>query len=259
VPAAQQQQQRSTPMPAPVPAGELDGFASPPSGWAPQPPSDSSGGKRFVPYLSDPSLLDDPEERAAATKRKALAATRRIIDDDPNDDNDIDRDRAAAAAADDEDVVAAAAAEEDAEPRRKTKQGAVTSWTKALILSAAIIVIGAFAWYAVERFIGPDQWVVKFSAIALLIGMMTATAMIGAGRTGAAGKIVAALAAMLAIVCGKALILRYPEFPPELMHFADPAQWARDFARLAFKPIDGLFAGLAIVGIAVRFILSQRE
>ena len=139
-------------------------------------------------------------------------------------------------------------------------RGALASWIKALILSAAIIVIGAFAWYAADRFVGPDQWIVKFSLIAWLIGMGTATAMIGAGRTGAAGKIMSALAAMLAIVLGKALMLRYPELPPELVHFADPAQWARDFARmLALKPIDGLFAALTIMGSAVRFVLSQRE
>jgi hypothetical protein len=248
------------PVPAPrsaPPPAEPDSFAPPPSGWAPTPPSESSGGKHFVPYLSDPSFLDDAEERdAAAAKRKALAATRRIIDDDPNDDHHINGDGDHAA---DENAADENATDENAEPRGKPKQGPVTSWTKALILTAAIIVIGAFTWYAAERFVGPNQWVVKFSIIAWLIGMGTATAMIGAGRTGAAGKIVSALAAILAIVLGKALILRYPELPPELMQFADPAQWARDFARLALKPIDGLFAALAIVGIAVRFILSQRE
>ena len=197
-----------------------------------------------MPYLSDPSLLDDEAERDAAATRAKLAATRRIIDDD---DGEINRNG-------DE-----AAGEEEVEPRVKPEQGPVKSWPKTLILTAAIIVIGAFAWYAAERFVGPNQWIVKFSIIAWLIGMGTATALIGAGRTGAAAKIVAALAAIVAIVLGKALILRYPELPPELMQFADPAQWARDFARLAIKPIDGLFGALAIMGSMARFILSQRD
>jgi hypothetical protein len=206
-----------------------------------------------VPYLSDPSLLDDGDERAAAAKRAAIAATRRIVDDDENLDRDADADA-------DGDPDAETSFEESAQSSNKTMQGAVTSWTKALILSAAIIVIGAFAWYAADRFVGPDRWIVKFSLIAWLIGMGTATAMIGAGRRGAAGKIMSALAAMLAIVIGKALVLRYPELPPELMHFADPIQWARDFGRmLALKPIDGLFAALTIMGAMARFILSQRE
>jgi len=201
-----------------------------------------------VPYLSDPSLLDDGDENAAAAKRKAIAATRRIVDDDDSDPQSLDGD------AEEGSIV-----DEGATARNESKSGPLTSWTKALILSTAIIVIGAFTWYAAERFVGPNQWIVKFSTIAWLIGMGTATAMIGAGRIGATGKIVAALAAMVAIVLGKALILRYPELPPELMQFADPAQWARDFARLAIKPIDGLFAALTIMGAMARFILSQRE
>jgi hypothetical protein len=147
----------------------------------------------------------------------------------------------------------------DAEVKRKQGAGAVTSWTKSLILATAIIVIGAFAWYAGQRFIGPAQWIVKFSVIAWLIGMGMASAMLSASREGAIAKTLAGLTAIIAIVLGKALILAYPVLPPELMLPADPAQWARAFARLAFQPIDGLFAALAIMGCAARFILSERE
>jgi hypothetical protein len=136
----------------------------------------------------------------------------------------------------------------------------VTAWTKAVILAAAILVIGGFAWYAAQRFVGPKHAEIKFAVVAWLIGMCTASAMLAAGRHGAAAKILSALAAILAVVLGKALILCYPELPAELMaSVGDPARCARTFARLAFKPIDGLFAAVAIMGSAARFILAQRD
>ena len=146
-----------------------------------------------------------------------------------------------------------------AEPRAPRNQGRVTSWTKALILSAAIVFIGVFAWYGVERFVGRRNWVVNYSVIAGLIGMGTASAMISAGRTGWAAKIVSVLSAFVAIVLGKALVLCAGGLPPELTQHADPARWAEAFARLAFKPIDGLFAAIVTIGIAVRFILSEEN
>jgi hypothetical protein len=200
-----------------------------------------AGEKRFVPYLLGSVINDD----GAADEH----------DNDHDNDNENENENDGDGDGDGDDAVT----DDDAATLVNRKQGPFTSWTKALILTAATILISAFAWYAAERFVGRSQWIIKFSAIAWLIGMGTASAMIGARRSGAAGKIVAVLAAIVAIVLGKALILGYPELPPELMHAADPTQWGRDFARLAFKPIDGLFAGLVIMGSAARFILSQRD
>jgi hypothetical protein len=217
----------------------------------------------FVPYLSDPSFLDDTAgeraaaaaeqrataERTAAAKRRAAARIRALeTDDDENPEADFgDKTKA---------IDTAAA---DAPPAPTATRGAVASWTKALILTAAIVVIGAFAWYAAERFVGPTQWIVKFSCVAWLMGMGTATAMLHAARTGPAAKILAALAAVLAIVLGKALIICHPELPPQLAHFTNAPELARTFAQLAFKPLDGLFAALTIMGLAARFILSGRD
>ncbi|MEO6435552.1 MAG: hypothetical protein ABIP55_07290 [Tepidisphaeraceae bacterium] len=144
------------------------------------------------------------------------------------------------------------------EPAREPNQSRAASWLKAMILAAAVVVIGAFAWYVVDR-VGERLWVVKLSVVAWLIGMGTASAMISAGRTCAGSKILSALAAILAIVLGKALIVCLPQLPAELASIADPQQWARAFARLAFKPVDPLFLAMAITGSAVRFILSKRD
>jgi hypothetical protein len=216
----------------------------------------------FVPYLADPSFLDDDAseraaaaaeqrataERAAAAKRRAAARIKAL----GNDDEDEDADSDFSDAQESQDAVT------DTPPAPK-HGGAVASWTKALILTAATVVIGAFAWYAAERFIGPSQWIIKFSCVAWIIGMVTATAMLHTARTGPAAKLLASLAALLAIVLGKALILCHPELPPELAHFTNAPELARTFAHLAFKPIDGLFAALTVMGLAARFILSGRD
>ena len=219
----------------------------------------------FVPYLSDPSFLDDDAgeraaaaaeqrataERTAAAKRRAAARIRALdTDEDENPDSDFG-DKAQA--------TDTAATDAPPAPAPAPARGAVASWTKALILTSAIVVIGAFAWYAAERFVGPTQWIIKFSCVAWLLGMGTATAMLHAARTGPAAKLLAALAAVLAIVLGKALILCHPDLPPQLAHFTNAPELARTFAHLAFKPIDGLFAGLTVMGLAARFILSGRD
>ena len=215
----------------------------------------------FVPYLSDPTLLDDDAterataaeqrataERAAAAKRRAAARIRALESDQEDENSDSDADGGDMQDSDD-------ARADSSAPTR----GAFALWTKALILTAAIVVIGAFAWYAAERFVGPSQWIIKFSCIAWMIGMCTASAMLHAGRTGPAAKLLAILAGVLAIVLGKALILCRPELPPELMHFTNAPELARTFAHLAFKPIDGLFAALTVMGLAARFILAGRD
>ena len=133
------------------------------------------------------------------------------------------------------------------------------SWTKAFVLAAAVIVIGAFAWYAADRFAGAKHAEIKFGAVAWVIGMGTASAMVVRGRHGAAAKVVAALAAIVAIVLGKALILCYPQIAAELTASVEPAQLARAFVRLALKPLDGVFAAVAVMGSVARFVLAQRD
>ena len=218
-------------------------------GWAAAQPT-VTGEKRFVPYLSDPTLLDDsPPQREDVPPADAAAA---------EGGTEFDGDGDAAA----NDIVGAHGddGQLSAKPRVRRGQGPVVSWTKALILAAAVVVIGAFAWYAAQRFVGPKHAEIKFAAVAWLIGMGTATAMVVRGRHGAVAKIVSALAAILAIVLGKALIVCYPEVAAELMRAAaDPAQAARAFARLAVKPMDSVFAAVAIMGSAARFILAGRE
>jgi hypothetical protein len=221
-------------------------------GWASAQPT-VAGEKRFVPYLSDSSLIEDASEREAVDRAAADARNA-----DQNDDADATATEAAGVhgVSDDRgaDVADAPA------PRAKRAEGpAVVSWTKAVILAAAVVVIGAFAWFAAERFAGPKHAEIKFAAVAWLIGMGTASAMVVRGRHGAAAKILAALAAVLAIVLGKALILCYPQVAAELTASVEPAQLARTFARLALKPMDSVFAAVAIMGSAARFVLAQRD
>ena len=134
------------------------------------------------------------------------------------------------------------------------------SWSKAVVLAAAVVVIGAFAWLVADRIGGVRQWwIVKFACVGWLIGMATATAMLSSGREGPLAKMLSIVAAALAIVLGKALILCLPQVPAELMHFRDAHEWARTFAKLAFIPVDPLFFAMAVTGSTVRFMLSKRD
>ena len=212
---------------------------------APAPGGSESG---FRPYLSDPSFLDDDADADDQPSRKSRRRRGKVADDEINRDH--------ADSAENENITDAAAGDNDScGPNARP----IASWTKALILTAAMVVIGAFAWFAAERFVGASQWIIKFSCVAWLIGMATATAMLGANRTGVAAKLLGALAAVLAIALGKALLLCHPDLAPELSHFTTVPDLARTFAQLAIKPIDGLFAALAVMGLAARFILSARE
>jgi hypothetical protein len=142
----------------------------------------------------------------------------------------------------------------------ETVDSAGASWSKAVVLAAAVVVIGAFAWLVAERIGGVRQWwIVKFACVAWLIGMATATAMLSSGRAGAVAKMLSILAAALAIVLGKALILCLPQVPAELMQFDDVRTWAQTFAKLAFIPVDPLFFAMAVTGSTVRFMLSKRD
>ena len=183
------------------------------------PISAAAAEKRFVPYLSDPDFFKDPTEAAPQPASPAAPAPRR---------------------------------------QRPHGSGALASWTKAFILAAAIVVIGAFAWIVAERFGGQKYWVVKFACVAFLTGMATATAVINAGRTGSGGKLIAVLAAVLAVVLGKTLLLCTPQIPVELL-VTDVQQWLRTFVKLAFRPVDPLFIAVAMTGSAIRFILSAPE
>jgi hypothetical protein len=211
-----------------------------------------AGEKRFVPYLSDSSLIEDASEREAVV-RAAAAATEDAARGDYDDTDASEIEAAGTHQMSDDDAGLV-------EPRAKRAKGsAVASWTKAVILATAVVVIGAFAWYAAQRFAGPKHAEIKFAAVAWLIGMGTASAMVVRGRHGAAAKILSGLAAVLAIVLGKALILCYPQVAAELTATVEPAQLARAFARLALKPMDGVFAAVAIMGSTARFILAQRD
>ena len=181
--------------------------------------SASTAEKRFVPYLSDPDFFNEPGEAEPPPASPAAPAPRRA---------------------------------------RPHSSGAMASWTKAFILAAAIVVIGAFAWVVAERFGGQKYWVVKFACVAFLTGMATATAVINAGRTGSSAKLIAVLAAVLAVVLGKTLLLCTPQVPAELL-VTDVQQWLRTFVKLAFRPVDPLFIAVAMTGSAIRFILSAPE
>jgi len=221
-------------------------------GWASAQPT-VAGEKRFVPYLADASLIEDSDERDAVERAAAAARTAPRYDDAAATATE-------AAAHEVSDDVGADDDADVSEPRAPRAEGpAVVSWTKAVILAAAVVVIGAFAWYAAERFAGPKHAEIKFSVVAWLVGMGTASAMVVRGRHGAAAKIVAAMAAVLAIVMGKALILCYPQIAAELTASVEPGQLARAFARLAIKPMDSVFAAVAVMGSVARFILAGRD
>lgn len=144
-----------------------------------------------------------------------------------------------------------------AAPRFARAGSGAAGFVKALILTAAVAVIGAFAWYLMARFGGRAQWVVKFASLSLLIGVGTATAMIGgSGRRGAGVKLAAVLAAVGAIVMGKALVVLLLQLPQEAGGPPDPKQWGR-LILSAFNAVDPLFFAMAVAGSAVRFILAR--
>jgi hypothetical protein len=144
------------------------------------------------------------------------------------------------------------------EPARDGEKGGATACVKTIILTAAATFIAAFAWYLTDRFTGAGgQWIVKYSAVAMLMGMGTATAVIGgSGRRGAGANVAAAFAAMIAIVLGKLLIVVLTQLPQQPSSAADAAQLGRLIAG-TFGYVDPLFFAVAAVGSAVRFILAR--
>ena len=109
------------------------------------------------------------------------------------------------------------------------------------------------------RFAGEREWIVKRSISAWLIGMATATVMLSSGRKRAAGKILAALAALFAIVLGQALlIILAPTAGASPPH--DPQAWLRLLIGAErFGTILPLICALAIAGSAARFILARSD
>jgi hypothetical protein len=136
--------------------------------------------------------------------------------------------------------------------------GGAAAYVKTFILTAATMFIAAFAWYLTGRFTGTGgQWIVKYSAVALLVGMATATAVIGgSGRRGAGATVAAAMTAMLAIVIGKLLIVALTQLPQQAPAGGDAAQFAR-LVSGAFTLVDPLFFAVAAIGSAIRFILAR--
>jgi hypothetical protein len=125
---------------------------------------------------------------------------------------------------------------------------------KSLILLAGGCVIAAFAWYALVRFGGEHEWIIKRSAGAWLVGMTTASVMLSAGRFRAGAKIVSALGAILAIVIGQALVIA-------LTNPALPLNGQACLQLLVssnhFGAILPLAIALATAGSTARFILSR--
>ena len=134
-------------------------------------------------------------------------------------------------------------------PRRRCE-----NWLKSLILLAGGCVIAAFAWYALVRFGGEQEWIVKRSAGAWLVGMTTASVMLSAGRFRAGAKIVSAFGAILAIVLGQALViaLTMPALPLNA-----PACVQLLVSSNHFGAILPLAIALATAGSTARFIIAR--
>jgi hypothetical protein len=150
-----------------------------------------------------------------------------------------------------DDAVAAAAPEPASPPATARPCDNVL---KSLILLAGGCVIAAFAWYALVRFGGEHEWIIKRSAGAWLVGMMTASVMLSAGRFRAGAKIVSAFAAILAIVIGQALViaLTTPALP-----LNGQACLQLLVSSNHFGAILPLAVALATAGSTARFILSR--
>jgi DNA-directed RNA polymerase subunit RPC12/RpoP len=128
------------------------------------------------------------------------------------------------------------------------------NWLKSLILLAGGCVIAAFAWYVLVRFGGEQEWIVKRSAGAWLVGMTTASVMLSAGRFRAGAKLVAAAGAILAIVLGQALAiaLTMPALP------LNAAACIQLLIRSNhFGAILPLAIALATAGSTARFIIAR--
>jgi uncharacterized protein (DUF486 family) len=144
-----------------------------------------------------------------------------------------------------------AEAKEPAAPARPRR---CENWLKSLILLAGGCVIAAFAWYALVRFGGEQEWIIKRSAGAWLVGIATASVMLSAGRFRAGAKIVSAVGAILAIVIGQGLViaLTMPALP-----LNPRACFQLLVSSNHFGAILPLAVALATAGSTARFIIAR--
>ena len=128
---------------------------------------------------------------------------------------------------------------------------------KSFILLAAVAVIGAFGWFAVVHYGGGKSWIVKQSVVAGVIGFLAASVVLAAGGRGMMAKVASVIAALMAIVVGKALVVALIDADPGAVPAHDVRAWMSFFASHAFNVIDALFAAIAVTGAAIRFILAR--
>ncbi len=128
---------------------------------------------------------------------------------------------------------------------------------KSFILLAAVAVIGAFGWFAVVHYGGGKSWIVKQSVVAGVIGFLAASVVLAAGGRGMMAKVASVIAALMAIVVGKALVVALIDADPGAVPAHDVRAWIGFFASHAFNVIDALFAAIAVTGAAIRFILAR--
>jgi hypothetical protein len=128
---------------------------------------------------------------------------------------------------------------------------------KSFILLAAVAVIGAFGWFAVVHYGGAKSWIVKQSVVAGVIGFLAASVVLAAGGRGVMAKLASVVAALIAIVLGKAMVVALIDADPGAVPAHDVRAWVSFFAGHAFNVIDVLFAAIAVTGAAIRFILAR--
>ena len=128
---------------------------------------------------------------------------------------------------------------------------------KSFILLAAVAVIGAFGWFAVVHYGGAKSWIVKQSVVAGIIGFLAASVVLAAGGRGVMAKLASVVAALIAIVLGKAMVVALIDADPGAVPAHDVWAWVSFFAGHAFNVIDMLFAAIAVTGAAIRFILAR--
>jgi len=236
---------------------ELPAAAAPASPPPPPPPAivDPPDFEQTT-TMFEPSDVSDPPEMPVPVPAPMVAATPAVVPARPPE--------VAPVSAPESDPAPVASTEPSFESESSSE--AVTPVTppatggilKTFILTSAAAFIGAFAWYLTDRFAGGGaQWIVKFSCVAFLMGMGTATAVIGgSGRRGPGANVAAALAGMSAIALGKLLVVALVQLPQVTGGATDAAQVIR-LVTASFGYVDPLFFAVAAVGSAVRFILAR--
>jgi DNA-directed RNA polymerase subunit RPC12/RpoP len=196
------------------------------------------------PVAAEPKP-EPASERPPALKTEWISASKAEWESERDWDNEEKSDSADAS------TEVPAENPEAAEPRRRPE-----NLLKSFILLMGGCVIAAFAWYALVRYGGEQEWIVKRSAGAWLVGMMTATVMLSAGRHRAGGKIASALAAIFAIVLGHALVLALttPALPLNLQACVQLLVTSNHFDKML--PIA---VALAAAGSTARFIIASPE